>query len=426
MKNSKMADFFGSRIFCMIVAVIAAIALWMYVAYVDNSDFTSMVSGIPVEFTGEEELTAHDLIITKITRSEVSVRFSGKRSAISKLSDKNLSVTVDLTEIIKYGSAGTYQIQYKINYPSGVDYSSLSVLNSTNYITVTVDELVSSTVEVRGGYNGSIADGYQAEPIEINPDTIQVSGPKETVSQISYAWVVLNKDEYSKTVSEDLEYTLVDENENEISKEGLTFDTETVNVTLPIVMVKEVALTVNVLSGAGASLDDGNVTVDIQPASIMLVGDAEILSGVNQILLGTIDLSKFTSSTTETFKIIIPNDVINQTGDTEATVTVTISGLSTKKLSATNISTINDSEGYYSTIITQSLDITLRGSSDELRQVTAENIRIVGDMSELGQVTGSCTLTAKVYVDGFNDVGAVGVYTITVMVNEGTPESDNE
>jgi YbbR domain-containing protein len=394
----------------------------MYVAYVDNSDFTNMVSGIPVEFTGEEELTASNLIITKVNRDEVTIRFSGKRSAVSKLNDKNVTVSVDLTEIIKYSSAGTYQLQYKINYPSGVDYSSISVLNNTGYITVTVDELVSSTVEVRGGYNGSIADGYQAEPIEINPDTIQVSGPKETVSQISYAWVVLNKDEYNKTVSEDLEYTLVDENENEISKDGLTFDTEKVNVTLPIVMVKEVALTVNVLSGAGASLDDGNVTVDIQPASIMLVGDAEILSGVNQIQLGTIDLSKFTSSTTETFKIIIPNDVINQTGETEATVTVTISGLSTKKLSATNISTINDSDGYYSTIITQSLDITLRGPADELKQVTAENIRIVGDMSELGQVTGSCTLTAKVYIDGFNDVGAIGVYTITVMVNEGTPE----
>jgi hypothetical protein len=78
---------------------------------------------------------------------------------------------------------------------------------------------------------------------------------------------------------------------------------------------------------------------------------------------------------------------------------------------------VRNADGVDVGIITQSLDVTVRGQEADLEQITSENIRIVADLSEIGNVTGTFAAPAKIYVDGFNTVDAVGEYWITVVIS---------
>ena len=100
----------------------------------------------------------------------------------------------------------------------------------------------------------------------------------------------------------------------------------------------------------------------------------------------------------------------------EGTVTVTIRGLSTRTLQVSNISFINQPDGYRAEAVTQSCSVQIRGSQEAVEAVTASQVRIVADLSEIQLATGSQTIPVRVYLDGGSDVGVVGEYNIVVSL----------
>lgn len=418
MFSEKVSRAFSSKVFYIIFSIVAAIALWLYVKYSANPDVEIPVSGIRIEYQGESILNDKNLVITDIDVETLTLRFAGKRSSISKLLANPPTVTVDLSVI---SGAGQFQLPYSPVYPSGVSSNSVSIAGgSVDYVTVMVEKMVSKSIPVDGIYNGGTQDGYTAEPVEFSPEVITVSGPDAEVAKVSKAWVNIQRENLSKSVEEAMQFILIDADGKEVNSDLLTVSQDTITVSIPVVMQKDVTLTANLIYGAGAT--EENTTIKIEPTSVTLKGDSETLGELNQIVLGTIDLTKFSSTFAETYSIAIPNGTTNVTGVSEATVTVEVTGLSTKKLSASNIQVSNVTEGYAADIITQSLDITLRGNAAALDDVAEENIRIVADLSDLGETTGSFTVAAKVLVDGFGDVGAVGDYKVSVTLSKAVPQ----
>ena len=417
MKKGIYHKIFQTKTFYILFSIIVSIALWTYVEYAENPDVGVTIAGISVDVVGEDTLTDSNLVITGLDNEALTIRFTGKRNTVAAFNNRNLTASVDLSEIARAGVAGVYQLPYEIIYPDGTNTNAISGTSSpTSFITVTVERLITKTIEVKGSNEGSVAVGYQAEPLEFDTDTIKISGPESIVETVDHAWVVINRTDVSQTVTERVDVTLVNADGIPVSAENITLSQDTIQVTLTIKMVKEVTLDVNLISGASA--DSKNSVVKIEPASITLSGDPEVLSDLNTIVLGTVDLTDFTVTFSEAMKISLPNGVENLTGETSAKVSVEVIGCSSRRLSATNISTRNVTEGYNDVMITQSLDVTLRGSEKDLEQITASNIRIVADLAELGNTTGTFSVAAYIYVDGFPNVDAIGDYTVTVALTE--------
>lgn len=414
MVKNRINKIFSSRIFYIIFSILAAVALWLYIEYRNDNEISVPISGIPVQLVGESTLEDRNLIITNVDLETVTLRFNGKRSIIQNLSREDILVKVDLSPIT---SNGVFQLAYDVVYNSNINENNISVSRgSTNTVTITVSKMIERVIPVDGIYNGGVQEGFVAGALEFNPNTVTVSGPEETVSQINAAWVTIQRENLSKTVVENMEFVFRDANGDIVDTENLTCSDNTVSVTIPVNMQKEVSLVVDLTDGAGAT--PANISVDINPPKILLSGDAEILQNLNQIVLGKIDLSKFSLSTKQTFPIVIPNNTTNLTGVTEATVSVEVTGLATTQISATNISAINNTEGYNVTIITQSLDIWLRGKENAINSVSDANIRIEADLSSLGEATGMHSVPANVYIDGFSDsdLGVTGEYSVNVQI----------
>lgn len=410
-----MKKIYNSKAFWMIVSLLASLAIWVYVTSVETDESKTTFRGVKVELVGEDILKdSKNLVVTDMDTSTVTVEVVGPRRIVGSLSSDQLVAQVDVSKLSR--AAYTSQ-QYTIVYPDGTDTSKLSESRRTpETINFMVSAQTSKSIQVRGSFDGSLAEGYTAEMPVFEPSTITITGSEAYLKDVEYAWVTFGKENVDSTYSVETGFTLMDANNEPCSTTGISFSTDVVTATLPLLTLKEVNLDVNIIEGAGATRANTKITID--PASVTLAGDSALLAGMNKIILATIDLTDFSSTFTETYTIPIDNELKNTTGVTKATVTVEIVGLETKTFRVTNFSCINATEGYEADIITESKEITLRGTPEALAQIKAENIRAVADLTDYKESTGTYMPQVKVYVDGFTDVGAIGENTISIEIRK--------
>ncbi len=410
-----MKKIYNSKAFWMIVSLLASLAIWVYVTSVETDESKTTFRGVKVELVGEDILRdSKNLVVTDMDTSTVTVEVVGPRRIIGSLSSDQLVAQVDVSKLSR--AAYTSQ-QYTIVYPDGTDTSKLSENRRTpETINFMVSAQTSKSIQVRGSFDGSLAEGYTAEMPVFEPSTITITGSEAYLKDVEYAWVTFSKENVDSTYSVETGFTLMDANNEPCSTTGISFSTDVVTATLPVLTLKEVNLDVNIIEGAGATKANTKITID--PVSVTLAGDSALLAGMNKIILATIDLTDFSSTFTETYTIPIDNELKNTTGVTKATVTVEIVGLETKTFRVTNFSCINATEGYEADIITESKEITLRGTPEALAQIKAENIRAVADLTDYKESTGTYMPQVRVYVDGFTDVGAIGENTISIEIRK--------
>lgn len=413
--RSRMKKIYNSKVFWMIVSLLASLAIWVYVTSVETDESKTTFRGVKVELVGEDILRdSKNLVVTDMDTSTVTVEVVGPRRIIGSLSSDQLVAQVDVSKLSR--AAYTSQ-QYTIVYPDGTDTSKLSENRRTpETINFMVSAQTSKSIQVRGSFDGSLAEGYTAEMPVFEPSTITITGSEAYLKDVEYAWVTFSKENVDSTYSVETGFTLMDANNEPCSTTGISFSTDVVTATLPLLTLKEVNLDVNIIEGAGATKANTKITID--PVSVTLAGDSSLLAGMNKIILATIDLTDFSSTFTETYTIPIDNELKNTTGVTKATVTVEIVGLETKTFRVTNFSCINATEGYEADIITESKEITLRGTPEALAQIKDENIRAVADLTDYKESTGTYMPQVRVYVDGFTDVGAIGENTISIEIRK--------
>ena len=413
--RSRMKKIYNSKAFWMIVSLLASLAIWVYVTSVETDESKTTFRGVKVELVGEDILRdSKNLVVTDMDTSTVTVEVVGPRRIIGSLSSDQLVAQVDVSKLSR--AAYTSQ-QYTIVYPDGTDTSKLSENRRTpETINFMVSAQTSKSIQVRGSFDGSLAEGYTAEMPVFEPSTITITGSEAYLKDVEYAWVTFSKENVDSTYSVETGFTLMDANNEPCSTTGISFSTDVVTATLPLLTLKEVNLDVNIIEGAGATKANTKITID--PVSVTLAGDSSLLAGMNKIILATIDLTDFSSTFTETYTIPIDNELKNTTGVTKATVTVEIVGLETKTFRVTNFSCINATEGYEADIITESKETTLRGTPGALSQIKDENIRAVADLTDYKESTGTYMPQVRVYVDGFTDVGAIGENTISIEIRK--------
>lgn len=416
---AKVSKIIQSKAFFVVVSCIASVLLWLYVVSYENTTQELTLTGLPVTYLGENDiLQDRNLLVTDKDTQSVSLTMLVKRSLLSQLTKETVLVSVDLRDI---HSTGSYDRVYTVDYPDGVEESDVVILKrSPEYMKVNIDTRSTKAVEISGVFDGNVAEGYMREPIVYDPETILVSGPQELVSRVDHAQVVIDRENLTKTVKGTVEFTLMDEDGVPVESEDLETSVDSVVYTIPIVMVKDVVLNVELIEGGGARASDAVRT--ISPPVVTLSGDAEILNNINQINLGSIDLAAFAQSYAETYPIPLPNGVNNLSGEKEATVSVSIKGLATKRVIATNISFSNVSEGYTASAITQYKEVIVRGPLEIVELIDANNIRIIGDLSSIGNAVGRYSVPTEVHIDGYSEAGVVGSSYNVVVSLALTPE----
>ncbi len=400
------------------ISVFCAVILWMYVDNVVKPDVQITIHNKHVTLVGEDELEAENLMIADEEDLTVTLTFTGSRSVISQINRNNITVQVDVASQIS--EAGEAELEYTVILPSNISANSVKIKSRTpETITVTVLKTASKTIDVEGEFTGSVAEGYLSDSnsFQFSVDQITIEGEATLVDSVDHAVVTLNENNLTDTWTGTLAITLVDEDGEAVSSESITLSEEEVDVTFLVSAIKEVPLVVELQEGGGATED--NVTCTISPETITVAGTKEVLDGLTEISLGTIDLSQVITSVQETFTIVMPDGVTNLSDETSASVLVKINDdLTTERIEITDIELENVPEGYTATVTSESVTVRIRGAEDSMALVVEDDISIVADLSQLEEVAaGTYTVEATVEIQGFSDVGVIGTYTVTVELS---------
>lgn len=419
MKNKRLKKVFDSKIFWIIISLICSVLLWAYVSDQEGTIVEKTYAGVRVEFNGQEQLSGRNLSILKSDFSSVSIKVSGTRNELSKLDASNITAVVDVTNITQPNEV---ELSYEVVFPNNVDTSELTIIKKTpDTIKLTIVRDATKTVNIKASFDGEIAEGGVAEEIIIYPETVTISGPEEILDTIEYAWVSFGEGKtIESTYSVDTGLSFIDKDGNTLPIEKtkyLNWSPRTVSVTQPILITKEVPLTVNFISGGGATKDDCVYSIEPQK-TIKIAGDSEIVDDINSITVGTIDLASFVESDEFSFQIALPDGVQNLDGLTEVTVKVSIPDMYTKRFVTSNISYKNETAGYSASIDTKELEIVLRSKDkDVLDRISGSDISVVVDLKDYDATVGQVMAVAKVTIRGHDNVGAVGDLRVTVTLS---------
>lgn len=405
-----MARLRESRWVYILLSIVLAIVFWAYVrAAVDPNGVTS-IHNVRVETTGVSVLTSQGLTISDISPQVVELPVEGPNSARANLlrNRNGLYVRVDVSSCVE----GENTLRYREVWPENINPDGLTAKTST--VTVKVEKLYSQTFDVKFQLDGRVAGDYQVGTTAIEPASVTISGPVEQVSQVDHVAAVLRNEELSERFAGDLPLTPMDKQGNPLTGLEITLSAETAYVVVPVVKTKEVALTVHIIPGGGATEEDARIEID--PPTIVVSGSEADLEGLEEISLGRVNLSDVVGTKAYTFPINLDPSLTNESGLASASVTATVEGLDTEVFAVSNISTTAPPDGYIPEVVTQSVLVTVRGPAEELAKIDASQLRVVADLSE-ATILGASRVPARVYLNGTSTVGVIGEYTIAVNMS---------
>ena len=397
----------GHNILPKIVSVILAFILWFYVMTVESPIHQEVFRGIPIQVLLP---SSGELSIYSGYNVTVDVTVSGKKSDLNQISAESFKATADATA---YTQAGKYSVPVEIQVPGGFNL----VDKSVNLLSVYLDAKATTSVPVQI----KLTEYTLAEGLELGGDTdidksaseVFLSGPKSILDTIETALVTIPCGNVSSSIRASGNVQLLDTYGSVVSNPYVSVGTSTVDVRIPVYMSKDIGLRVDFKNGL---LNELNSTVNLSPDSVKVRGPVEILSGLENQIIATIDEKSLTSEKLS-IPLSLPEDVTCVDGIQTVDVTITHNGTITKSFTVGDIKVENPENLKYSLSL-NTVNVTLRGKPEDIARVTAEDITLTVDMSELKAGAGSVTLPVKVEVRSTyaKSVYELGEYNIVVTV----------
>lgn len=405
----------ANRVLYIALSLLIAVMFWLFVDNEQGSRISETFYRVPIEFIGAEDvLPSRGLMLVEEENLTIDLELSGPRVLISGLDKSDIRVVVDLTSIT---AVGTYPMDYEIFFLDTVDESRISRdWASRSRVTVEVAELYTKTVPVEIAISGEVADGYiyMAERLTVDPATLTVSGHEEDVDRVTAARVSVDLTGANASISREFDYQLLDANGDEVDKTGLMVSDNQIQIDAPVYLTKTLNLTVKLKESPGSTVED--IDWKLSTKTIEVAGEAASLENKEDIVLGEIDLSSLLSDTEIELDITLPAGTVNLSGFTTVTLSINFKdNLTTKAFSVTNISAIGLSEGQSFDRLTSSVDVVVRGPAEDVALVTADDIRVVVDLTEYTS-NGTYYVPAIVFVDGYDNVGAVGACSVACKI----------
>lgn len=365
-------------IWLRLLSILLAFVLWIVVRDIENPIKPTIIRDVPVKLVGTEQLmNNYNLSVIEYTTT-IDVRVEGPNNEITDSTfRKKVSATIDVSGITD--GAGEYALTPQITTGS---YNVDSTGTEPSTVRVLVDKVTTETVPVRVETTGTAADGSRpGTPEPTTTKEVTISGPEAELKEVAYAYGTIDVTGKSSTFTGECSIALYNDAGEPITGTHVTCQTDTITVRVPIYPVESVPLTVSLTDGE--TLKEDQVNVSINPSSITLIGDQKTLAGITEINLGTIALDDVRTGVPVEMEIPLPEGVRLDNGQ-PSTAEVTISvkeqeNVSTRKIQVTKFVPTDTAQAqtpYSVSVLTESVEIELRGSESALQQVDLNSLSI--------------------------------------------------
>ncbi len=407
-----------SELVAKILCVIAAFCMWIYVMQVESPEYEQTFSHIVVDLVNTESLVSEKgLAIYNGYGTMIDVTLSGKKSVVSKLTEKDIIATADVGKIDAGGNR--YDCRINIDVPAGCKLVGMS----QETISVYLDEAGQISVDITESRdNTNLPEGCYTGIIEFPVDKVTVEGPANVLKNIDKAVVNLDLSGVTNTVSFTEKVFLVDQNGEVYESPYIKYYPSEVTITVPVYKKVTVPIEVDFKYGY---LNAENATITIFPETIDVIGDPLVIDAGDLIQPIEIDEKlDFTSNTYDkTVVLDIADDVLASASEVRVTITVN-SDIRTRQVTVPgeNIEDTGGKDGVSYTWDKSPVIVTICGDIDQITKINPEDITLRLDMSPYSSTnTGTIRVKAEVIIDSAYKEGVfeIGSYEIEVTFENG-------
>lgn len=406
-----------SKVVRIVISILVAIAMWLYVDLERAPERTMTIRDIPVEFSGENTTLADkNLMLLSGYDTTIDLKIRGPKRELVKMNRDNVRVIASTSSI---DSVGVHQLDWTVSFPDGVVRTNVSVEKaSLSQITVTVGELYTKEVPVECHVVGEVAEGYFTGDVVLDPEVLTLRAQRDDLLNVSCARLTVDISGATRSVVQTVDVQLYDYDGNPVENSNIRTNTSLIQAKVPVLTTREVELAVEFSGVPGAAMN--SIKCDITPKTVRLNGEADVLDSIDKLVLATLHVDDLELHQQNSYVVTPPDGTWLVNGNEVATADITLEGIEEKSLTATSIEFDKLPSGLYAIAPDGGLTVRLWGLSEEIEAVTAENLRVIADMSAVtGQ--GTVTVPVTVTISGFNDVTVRGTYELTVTVTDVAP-----
>ena len=388
-----------------ILSAVIAVLLWLVVVNVDNPRITEPFD-VLIEFVNEDMVADMGKVYEVVGHEEdndpifVTIYVTGPRKIMDNLTSANFTATVDLSQV-DYQSPNEEK-PVPINVEARRYASQLSITQGTRNLMITLEDLAQEQVPVVGTTSGTPAEGYAIGEMTVSPNLINISGPQSVVSRVKRIGAVADVAGATADITVNAMLVLYDENGEVVESSQIKLSQESVTVSVEILSTKTVPV---VCETSGEPADGYAFTgVEYAPETVTVKGKAETLNNVSSITIPgeAINLDGATGDVENSIDITpyLPEGVsLVDAEENKIAVRALVERLEVRSLSlpVENLEVLNLTEGYEVVYGVSTVSVTVRGRSEELTDLTADQLQ--GSIDLNGLEPGSHRVEVTITLD---------------------------
>lgn len=401
----------------LIISCVASVVIWFVVMSTINPEMTIRFQDIDVKIQGTTMLYERlGYTILSDTNFSFDIELSGPRNLILKLKRSDIDIVCDVSNVT---GSGEKRIQCSITTP----YNDISVDNQKDLVvTLEVDKIIEEEKSLRYELTGELSSEYMVGDPSLSSGKIIVSGPATELSKISYGLISADITGLEDTTSMSLPVALIGDSGEPVELRYTQQITKTADISIPVYLIREVPLTIRFNSGGGLTSDE--VDYKITPQKVTLVGERAVLSEIEYISLGSVDLDGIGDGIITEKEFLPPSGTRCLTDRSSATVEVNVKDIETRTFRINKIMLIGSIEGFDSKVTTDYVNVRLRGNAKVLDAITADDFTVSVSLENVLPQAGNHFVNAAVsFLPTVNAEIIESNYTVTVNLRKtGTTE----
>ncbi len=166
-----------------------------------------------------------------------------------------------------------------------------------------------------------------------------------------------------------------------------------------------------------AGFDTSVLRYTLSPSSISVAYTGTSVTPTTVRTIGYIDMTSLDLNGTYDFDLTLPSGYVKLVDADTVSVKFNSEGMSSLKMTVTDIRVSNLPEGYEAKILTDRITgVTVIGETEDLSRLVTGSLTAVIDGSQLKTDSGIQSVAATVIIPSGGTVWAVGTYTVNVEV----------
>ena len=274
----------GRKIFNIILALLVSMAAWVFVVYNYDPMTKEKYSGIPITYTGLENLANRGYAVAETNHERVDVTLEQKRIDTGSITSDDISVTADVSQL----ASGQNTVVLHAEGPDGTTVSDVSLKT----VTIDIESSDSEDMEISVEYPATADE--DAEPIieEMSETEATVIATSDRLAKVDRVAAVIDPEDLNDKLKPlTVELAALDADGNRVL--NVVVYPQSVSFKAAAGYLKEVHLVVPVTDGS----DDQYERTYTVPDTIVIKGSKELVNKTGSITAGEIDISQYYENT---------------------------------------------------------------------------------------------------------------------------------